>query len=75
MTVTFQEHQPHELWSLKEPTANFANGVVVVTLTVCALPPPAPAVGTPLVLYLEVDEARHLRSQLESVLRRTGNLS
>jgi hypothetical protein len=66
--IVFEEPKPHELWSLKEPTAIAANEIVRVTLTVTAAAPPAPAAGTPVVLYLEVPDAEHLHSQVQVAL-------
>jgi hypothetical protein len=63
--IVFQEPKPHALWSLKEPTAIAVDGDVEVTLHVCADAPPIPAHEMPVVLYLDVSDAEHLRSQVE----------
>ena len=70
MPIVFQEPKPYELWSPKEPTAIAVDGEIRVTLTVCAAPPPQPATETQVVLYLELEDARHLRSQTEVAIGR-----
>jgi hypothetical protein len=62
--ITFVEPTPHELWCLKAPTAIAVDGTVEVTLIVCADAPPATAHETPVVLYLDLEEAENLRSQM-----------
>ena len=61
MPITFVEPQPYELWSLKEPTATAVNGAVEVILTVCADGAPLPAAERQVVLYLELEDAKHPR--------------
>ncbi len=68
--ITFLEPEPHELWCLKAPTATAIDGIVVVTLPVCADAPPAHGGETLVALYLELEEAEHLKSQTEVAIGR-----
>jgi hypothetical protein len=63
--IIFSKQTPHELWSLKPPTATAIDGSVKVTLIVCADAPPSPAIETEVVLWLSAEEAEHLKSQTE----------
>jgi hypothetical protein len=67
MTITFEGPQPHQIWTLEEPTARGEGGKVELSLLVEVDEIPEPDSGVQVLLILTIEDAQQLHAQLDSV--------